>query len=197
MHKVVIATNNRDKISQLTDILLNFHFEIVTQRELGIDSVKESGFTFIENAIIKSRYIAQITGLPTIADDSGLTVNALDHAPGIYSARYAGEFTSEQRNREKLLNEMKSVPHGKRQAQFHCVLVYMKHSKDPIPLISYGSWIGEITYKAIGIGGFGYDSIFYIPSLGKTAAELSDKERYFISHRGKALNQLINMLSNA
>ncbi|NIF03029.1 XTP/dITP diphosphatase [Pantoea sp. Acro-805] len=197
MQKVVLATGNPGKVRELADLLAAFGLDIVAQTELGVESAEETGLTFIENAILKARHAAQITGLPAIADDSGLAVDALGGAPGIYSARYAGLDASDQQNLDKLLVALENVPDGQRQAQFHCVLVYVRHAEDPVPLVFHGSWDGEITRAAAGEGGFGYDPIFYIPELGKTAGELSKDEKRAVSHRGKALTLLLEAMRNA
>lgn len=196
MQKVVLATGNAGKVRELADLLAAFGLDIVAQTELGVTSAEETGLTFIENAILKARHAAAITGLPAIADDSGLAVDALGGAPGIYSARYAGEDASDLQNLNKLLTALETVPEGKRQAQFHCVLVYLRHAEDPTPLVFHGSWEGEITCSAAGEGGFGYDPIFYVPALGKTAAELSREEKRAVSHRGKALTLLLDAMRN-
>ncbi|MBP2194924.1 XTP/dITP diphosphatase [Pantoea cypripedii] len=197
MQKVVLATGNPGKVRELADLLSAFGLDIVAQTELGVESAEETGLTFIENAILKARHAAQITGLPAIADDSGLAVDALGGAPGIYSARYAGLEASDQQNLEKLLVALENVADDERQAQFHCVLVYVRHAADPTPLVFHGSWAGEITRAAAGQGGFGYDPIFYVPELGKTAAELSKDEKRAVSHRGKALTLLLDAMRNA
>jgi len=196
MKKVVLATGNAGKVRELAGLLADFGLDIVAQTELGVSSAEETGLTFIENAILKARHAAQITGLPAIADDSGLAVNALGGAPGIYSARYAGEDASDQQNLEKLLVALKDVPDAERQAQFHCVLVYMRHAEDPTPLVFHGSWDGIITHAPAGIGGFGYDPIFYVPSEGKTASQLTREEKSAISHRGQALKLLLEAMRN-
>lgn len=197
MQKVVLATGNPGKVRELADLLAAFGLDIVAQTELGVESAEETGLTFIENAILKARHAAQITGLPAIADDSGLAVDALGGAPGIYSARYAGLDASDQQNLEKLLVALENVPDGQRQAQFHCVLVYVRHAADPTPLVFHGSWAGEITRAAAGEGGFGYDPIFFVPELGKTAGELTKDEKRAVSHRGKALTLLLEAMRNA
>lgn len=197
MQKVVLATGNAGKVRELADLLANFGLDVVAQTELGVDSAEETGLTFIENAILKARHAAQITGLPAIADDSGLAVDALGGAPGIYSARYAGENASDQQNLVKLLTVLKDVPSGQRGAQFHCVLVYLRHAEDPTPLICHGSWAGEIAHASVGEGGFGYDPIFYVPTLSRTAAELSRDEKRAISHRGQALKLLLEAMRHA
>ncbi|NIY47881.1 XTP/dITP diphosphatase [Cedecea colo] len=196
MQKVVLATGNAGKVRELADLLRDFGLDVVAQTELGVESAEETGLTFIENAILKARHAAQITGLPAIADDSGLAVDVLGGAPGIYSARYAGEDATDQQNLEKLLATLKDVPDEQRKAQFHCVLVYMRHAEDPTPLVFHGSWAGEITREAAGAGGFGYDPIFFVPGEGKTAAELTRDEKRAISHRGQALKLLLEAMKN-
>ena len=193
MQKVVLATGNAGKVRELASLLSDFGLDVVAQTDLGVDSAEETGLTFIENAILKARHAAQITGLPAIADDSGLAVGG---APGIYSARYAGEDASDQQNLEKLLHTLKDVPDEQRQARFHCVLVYLRHADDPTPLVCHGSWPGVIARTASGNGGFGYDPIFFVPSAGKTAAELTREEKSAISHRGQALKLLLEALRN-
>ncbi|WNP33990.1 XTP/dITP diphosphatase [Enterobacter kobei] len=196
MQKVVLATGNAGKVRELASLLNDFGLDVVAQTELGVDSVEETGLTFIENAILKARHAAKVTGLPALADDSGLAVDVLGGAPGIYSARFSGVDASDQQNLEKLLEELQDVPDDKRQAQFHCVLVYMRHADDPTPLVCHGSWQGVITREQAGSGGFGYDPIFFVPSLGKTAAELTREEKSAISHRGQALKLLLEALRN-
>lgn len=196
MQKVVLATGNAGKVRELANLLADFGFDVVAQTELNVESVEETGLTFIENAIIKARHAAKVTGLPALADDSGLAVDALGGAPGIYSARYAGEDASDRQNLDKLLEALNDVPDDKRQAQFHCVLVYMRHAEDPTPLVFHGSWPGVITHAPAGQGGFGYDPIFYVPSEGKTAAELTRDEKSAISHRGQALKLLLEAMRN-
>lgn len=196
MQKVVLATGNPGKVRELAGLLAAFGLDIVAQTDLGVESAEETGLTFIENAILKARHAAAMTGLPAIADDSGLAVDALGGAPGIYSARYAGEDASDQQNLDKLLATLEAVPDGQRQAQFHCVLVYLRHAADPTPLVFHGSWTGEITRAAAGQGGFGYDPVFYVPGLGKTAAELTQDEKRAVSHRGKALSLLLDAMKN-
>lgn len=196
MQKVVLATGNAGKVRELADLLRDFGLDVVAQTGLGVESAEETGLTFIENAILKARHAAQVTGLAAIADDSGLAVDALGGSPGIYSARFAGVDATDQQNLEKLLATLKEVPDGQRKAQFHCVLVYMRHAEDPTPLVFHGSWEGEITREAAGTGGFGYDPIFYVPGEGKTAAELTRDEKRAISHRGQALKLLLEAMKN-
>ena len=173
MQKVVLSTGNAGKVRELASLLNDFGLDVVAQTELGVDSAEKTGLTFIENAILKARHAAQVTGLPAIADDSGLAVDFLGGAPGIYSARYSGEDATDQQNLEKLLVALKDVPEAQRKAQFHCVLVYLRHAEDPTPIVCHGSWPGVIARVSAGNGGFGYDPIFFVPSEGKTAAELT------------------------
>ncbi|WP_445428741.1 RdgB/HAM1 family non-canonical purine NTP pyrophosphatase [Alishewanella sp. HL-SH05] len=197
MNKVVLATSNKGKVAELAAMLAPFSLEVVTQSSLGVTDAEETGLTFIENAILKARHAAAITGLPAIADDSGLAVAALAGAPGIYSARYAGQGASDQQNCEKLLSALTDVPPAHRQATFHCVLVYLSHAADPTPLVCHGQWQGEIALVARGEGGFGYDPIFYLADLNKTAAELSPDQKKQRSHRAQALQQLVKLMSLA
>lgn len=197
MQKVVLATGNAGKVRELAHLLADFGLDVVAQTKLGVESAEETGLTFIENAILKARHAAAVTGLPAVADDSGLAVDFLGGAPGIYSARYAGVDASDQQNLDKLLVALKDVPQGQRNAQFHCVLVYMRHAEDPTPLVCHGSWAGEITFAQAGEGGFGYDPIFYVPELSKTAAELSREEKSAVSHRGQALKLLFAAMKEA
>ncbi|MFC3396598.1 RdgB/HAM1 family non-canonical purine NTP pyrophosphatase [Brenneria rubrifaciens] len=197
MQKVVLATGNPGKVRELASLLANFGLDIVAQTELGVDSAEETGLTFIENAILKARHAAQITGLPAIADDSGLAVDALGGAPGIYSARYAGADASDRQNLDKLLHTLKDVPDAQRGASFHCVLVYLRHAQDPTPLVCHGRWKGVLTHQPAGVGGFGYDPIFFVPALGKTSAELTPEEKNARSHRGQALRLLLDALRHA
>lgn len=197
MQKVVLATGNPGKVRELANLLADFGLDVVAQTELGVESAEETGLTFIENAILKARHAAQTTGLPAIADDSGLAVDALGGAPGIYSARYAGADASDQQNLEKLLVALKDIPDEQRGAQFHCVLVYMRHAEDPTPLVFHGQWPGVIAHQPAGEAGFGYDPIFYVPELDKTAAELTREEKHAVSHRGQALKLMLDALRNA
>jgi len=197
MQKVVLASGNAGKVRELAHLLADFGLDVVAQTELGVESAEETGLTFIENAILKARHAAAETGLPAVADDSGLAVDFLGGAPGIYSARYAGVDASDQQNLDKLLVALKDVPQGQRNAQFHCVLVYMRHAEDPTPLVCHGSWPGEIAFAEAGEGGFGYDPIFFVPELGKTAAELTREEKSAVSHRGQALKLLLAAMKEA
>lgn len=192
--KIVLASSNPGKIRELQEMLQALPIEIVPQSALGVSDADETGLSFIENAIIKARHAADITGLPAIADDAGIAVAALDGAPGIYSARYAGTKASSAENIQKLLTALENVPDGQRQACFYCVLAFVNHAKDPTPLICEGVWHGTILREPSGQGGFGYDPIFYVPSEGKSAAELTPAVKNRISHRGLALQSLLQKI---
>lgn len=195
MSKIVLATGNQGKVREMADLLSDFGFDVLAQSEFNVSEVAETGTTFIENAIIKARHAAKETGLPAIADDSGLEVDYLKGAPGIYSARYAGEDATDQQNLEKLLDAMKDVPEEKRSARFHCVLVLMRHENDPTPLVCHGQWEGRILTEANGGNGFGYDPVFFVPEDNCASAELEPTRKKQLSHRGKALKKLFAALS--
>lgn len=192
--KIVLASNNAGKIRELSTMLAPFNIELIPQATLGIEDADETGLTFVENALIKARHAAKISGLPALADDSGLAVVALNGAPGIYSARYAGKEANSDNNIDTLLHRMQDVADDKRQAEFHSALVFMMHDLDPIPLICEGRWAGHILRQRKGEKGFGYDPIFYVPEENKSAAELSAETKNRLSHRGKALQKLIQLL---
>ncbi|MED5523495.1 XTP/dITP diphosphatase [Gallaecimonas pentaromativorans] len=194
MSKIVLATGNAGKVRELDAMLAPLKLHVVAQSEFDVPEVAETGTTFVENAIIKARHAARITGLPAIADDSGLVVDALGGAPGIYSARYSGEGATDAKNIDKLLAELQDVPMDARSARFICCLVYLRHADDPTPIICEGAWEGRIAREAFGEGGFGYDPVFYVPALAKTAAELSKEEKNAVSHRGQALKALLAKL---
>ncbi|MEZ8103202.1 XTP/dITP diphosphatase [Vibrio bivalvicida] len=194
-NKIVLATGNQGKVREMADLLSDFGFDVVAQSEFNVSEVAETGTTFIENAIIKARHAAKETGLAAIADDSGLEVDFLKGAPGIYSARYAGEDASDQQNLEKLLQAMKDVPEEQRSARFHCVLVLMRHENDPTPIVCHGKWEGRILTQAHGENGFGYDPVFFVPEDNCASAELEPARKKQLSHRGKALKQLFATLS--
>ncbi|KDM92676.1 XTP/dITP diphosphatase [Photobacterium galatheae] len=197
MSKLVLATGNQGKVREMANLLADFGFEVIAQSDLNVSDVAETGTTFIENAIIKARHAAKETGLPAIADDSGLEVDALKGAPGIYSARYAGEGATDLQNLEKLLEAMKDVPESERTARFHCVLVMMRHADDPTPLVCHGTWEGRILTEAVGENGFGYDPVFWVPEENCASAELAPERKKQLSHRGKALQQLFAALKDA
>ena len=195
MHKLVIASNNPGKLHELQLTLASLSIEILTQAQLGIDEAAEPHCTFLENALAKARHVSRISGLPALADDSGLCVDALGGAPGVQSARYAGEPKSDSRNNEKLLQAMEGVVD--RRAHYYCVLVLVRHADDPQPLIAEGEWQGEIAQQMRGEGGFGYDPLFWLPQLNKMSAELSRDEKAQISHRAQALHILLQRLQIA
>ncbi|WP_392560347.1 XTP/dITP diphosphatase [Orbus mooreae] len=194
MKKIVLATNNQGKVKELQELLASAGFNVVAQSEYQVPDADETGLTFIENAIIKARHTAALTGLPAIADDSGLAVDALGGAPGIYSARYSGEGATDQKNNQKLLEALSNVPPEKRTAYFYCALVFMRHANDPTPIICLGKWNGTILNAPSGQGGFGYDPLFYVPELGCSAADLTREHKSKISHRGQALTELMKKL---
>ena len=193
MQKLVIASNNPGKLREFQMLLAPLGVEVLTQAQLGIAEVEEPHCTFVENALAKARHVSAACGLPALADDSGICVEALGGAPGVLSARYAGEPKSDQRNNEKLLQEMQGFTD--RRAHYYCVLVLVRAASDPQPLIAEGEWRGEIAHEERGDGGFGYDPLFWLPELGKMSAELSRDKKARISHRAKALQILLQRLN--
>jgi XTP/dITP diphosphohydrolase len=193
MQKLVIASNNPGKLREFQFLLQPLGIEVMTQAQLGIAEAEEPHVTFVKNALVKARHVSRLSGLPALADDSGICVTALNGAPGVLSARYAGDNPkSDLRNNEKLLQDMQGVKD--RRAHYYCVLVLLHHADDPQPLIAEGEWHGEIAHEERGDGGFGYDPLFWLPSLNKMSAELSRDEKHAISHRGKALRMLLEKL---
>lgn len=190
--KIIFASSNQGKIRELQAMLAAFNIDIIPQSELGVSDAAETGLTFVENALIKARHACEVTGLPAIADDSGLEVAALAGAPGIYSARYAGENAASQDNIKKLLQDLADKKN--RQACFQCVLVFLTHATDPTPLICQGTWHGSILSAAAGEQGFGYDPIFFDSTQQCSAAQLSPDIKNRISHRGQALQSLMKKL---
>jgi len=188
--KVVLASGNKGKLVELQNALDSFNVELIPQTLFDVESAEETGLTFVENAILKARHASKITGLPALSDDSGLEVDALLGAPGIYSARFAGVDCSDEQNNLKLLSELKNVTREKRSARFHCILVYVRHWQDPTPIICQGSWEGQIKTELQGEGGFGYDPLFFVPELNLSAAQLTKEQKSKISHRGQAIKQL-------
>lgn len=193
--KVVLATGNAGKVREMASAIGALGFEVVSQTALGIESAVEDGLTFVENALKKARHAAAQSGLPAIADDSGLVVAALNGAPGLYSARYAGEEASDSDNCAKLLQALRDVPDGQRQAKFVSVIVFLRHAEDPNPIIAQGECAGEIARALQGDNGFGYDPLFFYPPKNRTFAQLSLDEKQALSHRGKALDSLKNQLA--
>ena len=191
---IVLASNNAGKVREINQLLEHSGIEVLPQAQFDIEDAVEDGLTFVENAIIKARHAAKLSGLPAIADDSGIEVDALNCAPGIYSARFAGEGSSDEENLHKLLNELKSVPEEQRSARFQCLMVYMRHAEDPTPIICQGTWEGRILTTPQGENGFGYDPVFFVPEQGCLSAELDAVTKNSLSHRGKALQQLVKRL---
>ena len=185
--RLVVASGNRGKLTEFRQLLGDMGIEFVGQGDLGVQDVEETGATFAENALLKARHAARMSGLPALGDDSGLCVDALDGAPGLYSARYAGADASADANIAKLLCALEGLPDAQRCARFHCVLVLVRHADDPQPLIAEGEWHGRILLAPQGRGGFGYDPVFLDPVLGRSAAELEPAVKNMVSHRGRAL----------
>jgi XTP/dITP diphosphohydrolase len=198
MQKLVIATGNQGKLHELQTLLHDLPVELITQKTLGISDADETGLTFVENALIKARHAAAISGLPALADDSGLCVDVMNGGPGIYSARYAGPGAKDGTNNDKLLNDLLPFRSGGPiKAQFVCVLVFLRHANDPLPIICQGIWHGEILAERRGDNGFGYDPLFWLPGRGCSSAELEPALKNRISHRGQAMAQLKDMLSKS
>ncbi|EIJ47321.1 xanthosine triphosphate pyrophosphatase [Herbaspirillum sp. GW103] len=191
--KIVMASNNAGKLKEFASLLGEIGLDVRPQGEFDVPEAEEPFGTFVENALAKARHAARLTGLPALADDSGVCVNALGGAPGVYSARYAGEPKSDANNNARLIAEL--AAHADKSAYYYCVLVYVRHADDPQPVIADGLWKGEIIDQPRGQGGFGYDPYFLLPALGKTAAELTAAEKNAVSHRGQALRALVGKLA--
>jgi XTP/dITP diphosphohydrolase len=190
--RLVLASNNAGKLKEFAQLLAPIGFELHPQGEFNVPEAQEPHATFVENALAKARHAARLTGLPALADDSGVCVNAFGGAPGVYSARFAGEPKSDARNNEKMVADL--AQHSDKSAYYYCVLVYVRHADDPQPVIADGVWRGQMIDTPRGAGGFGYDPHFLVPALGKTAAELSSEQKNAISHRGQALRALVEKL---
>jgi XTP/dITP diphosphohydrolase len=191
---IVLASNNAGKVREVNQLLAPAGIAVRPQGELGIGEADETGFSFVENAILKGRHAAEASGLPALADDSGLEVDALNGAPGIYSARYAGAGAGDDANCGKLLAALHDIPEDARTARFQCVVVFMRHAHDPTPLICQGTWEGRILDAPRGDNGFGYDPVFFVPGRGCSAAELDSATKNALSHRGQALAKLVDQL---
>jgi XTP/dITP diphosphohydrolase len=192
--RIVLASNNPGKVREFNQLLADAEFQVLPQSDFGVPEAEETGLTFVENAILKARNAAEHTGLPAIADDSGLEVDALQGAPGIYSARYAGSGASDQENLEKLLAVLGEMPDEQRSARFQCLMVYLRHAADPTPRIFQGTWEGRILHAPQGDNGFGYDPVFFVPGEDCSSAQLSPEVKNRLSHRGQALQQLVAAL---
>ncbi len=193
--QIVLASNNAGKVREINQLLAEQQIKVLPQKEFSIPEVEETGLTFVENAILKARNAALHSGLAAIADDSGIEVDALRGAPGIYSARYAGTDGDDRANNEKLLEALKEVPENERTARFQCVMVYLRHAEDPTPIICQGTWEGRILFQPQGNNGFGYDPVFFVPEEGCSSAELAPEVKNRLSHRGQALRKLLQALS--
>lgn len=191
MQKIILASNNQGKVREFKELFAPNDWQIIPQSDYQISSIPETGLTFVENALLKARHASKLTNLPAIADDSGLVVDALHGAPGIYSARYAGENADSAANIKKLLRELEGVADDQRGAQFYCVLVYLRFAEDPAPIIAQASWQGKILFQSQGVQGFGYDPVFWVPTHNCSAAELPPAIKNKISHRGQALEMLL------
>ena len=192
--RVVLASGNAGKVREFNQLLAGAHIEVVPQSSFGVPEAEETGLTFVENAILKARNAARHTGLPAVADDSGIEVDALNGAPGIYSARYAGPGASDEENLYTLLAALEGLPDERRGARFQCVIAYLRHAEDPTPLICQGTWEGRILPAPRGANGFGYDPVFYVPDEGVSSAELAPETKNRLSHRGQALRRLLEGL---
>lgn len=192
--KVVFASNNAGKTREVAAALAELDLELVPQAEFQVTEAEETGLTFVENAILKARNACQQTGLPAIADDSGVEVDALRGAPGVYSARYAGPNADDAANNARLLQELAETPEAQRSARYQCVMVYLRHAEDPTPIIAQAAWEGVILREPRGEGGFGYDPLFWLPEPQQTAAEMDLATKNRLSHRGQALRQLLAAL---
>lgn len=195
MKKIVLASGNKGKLREFQDLLSGCGFDVVPQSDFFSESAEETGLTFVENAIIKARYACVKTGLSALADDSGIEVDALKGRPGIYSARFAGADADDEKNNQKLLDELKNVSTPERSARYHAVLAFMRHAEDPTPILCHGVWEGVILTEPQGDGGFGYDPLFFVPSHNCASAQLAKEEKNRISHRGKAMQELLQKLS--
>lgn len=196
MKTIVLASNNTGKIKEFSRLLGGCGYTVVPQGDYNVSSVEETGLSFVENAILKARHASAETGLPAIADDSGIEIDALHGAPGIYSARFAGINASDDDNNQKLLSALKGIPTNLRSARYQCVLALMYHAKDPTPVIAQGAWEGYILDKKQGDGGFGYDPLFWVPTHNCSAGELNKDEKNRISHRALAMQRLLGQIAN-
>jgi len=191
MHKIVLATGNAGKLREFQQMLGSADVDFVTQRSLGVSDADETGLSFVENAILKARHAAALTGLSALADDSGLEVDALLGQPGIYSARYAGPGATDAHNNAKLLDALREVPEAQRTARFQCCIAFLRHAADPMPFVCHGTWEGRVLFAAAGENGFGYDPLFFVPTHGCASAQLEPAVKNSLSHRGQALRQLL------
>jgi len=194
MQRIVLASNNKGKVREIAQLLADKNLQVVPQSEFNIPDADETGLSFVENAILKARHAAKLSGLPAIADDSGLEVDALNGAPGIYSARYAGNGATDAANNQKMLAALADTADEARTARFQCLMVFMRHAEDPTPIICQGTWEGRILRQPQGENGFGYDPLFLVPEKNCSSAELPAEVKNAMSHRGKALQALLQKI---
>jgi len=193
---IVLASNNPGKVREINQMLAGLSLTVKPQSEFGVPEAEETGLTFVENALLKARNASRLTGLPAIADDSGIEVDILNGAPGIYSARFAGKGASDEQNLRKLLTDLAAITEAERTARFQCLMVYLRHEFDPTPVICQGTWEGRILFEPRGSNGFGYDPIFFVPTHNCSSAELSPEVKNKLSHRGQALRALVGALGH-
>lgn len=193
---VVLASGNPGKVREINQMLAGLHLAVVPQSDFKVPEAEETGLTFVENALLKARNATRLTGLPAIADDSGIEVDYLNGAPGIYSARYAGKGASDEQNLKKLLTDLEGIPDAERTARFQCLMVYLRHEFDPTPVICQGTWEGRILLEPRGKNGFGYDPVFFVPTHKCSSAELPAEVKNELSHRGQALRLLVAALGH-
>ena len=193
---IVLASSNPGKVREINQMLGGLHLSVVPQSDFKVIDAEETGLTFIENALLKARNATRHTGLPAIADDSGIEVDYLNGAPGIYSARYAGKNASDEQNLRKLLDDLVGIPEAERTARFQCLMVYLRHEFDPTPIICQGAWEGRILLEPRGTNGFGYDPVFFVPTHNCSSAELPPEVKNKLSHRGQALRKLVEALGH-
>ncbi len=193
---IVLASSNPGKVREINQMLAGLLLSVVPQSDFKVNDAEETGLTFIENALLKARNATRHTGLPAIADDSGIEVDYLNGAPGIYSARYAGKNASDEQNLRKLLDDLVGIPEAERTARFQCLMVYLRHEFDPTPIICQGTWEGRILLEPRGANGFGYDPIFFVPTHNCSSAELPPEVKNKLSHRGQALRKLFQELGH-
>ncbi|OGI49538.1 MAG: non-canonical purine NTP pyrophosphatase, RdgB/HAM1 family [Candidatus Muproteobacteria bacterium RIFCSPHIGHO2_02_FULL_60_13] len=194
--QIVLASSNPGKVREINQMLESLHLTVVPQSDFKVPEAEETGLTFVENALLKARNATRHTGLPAIADDSGIEVDYLNGAPGIYSARYAGKGASDAQNLRKLLTDLEGIPEAERTARFQCLMVYLRHEFDPTPVICQGTWEGRILFEPRGANGFGYDPIFFVPTHKCSSAELPPEVKNKLSHRGQALRLLVAALGH-
>jgi XTP/dITP diphosphohydrolase len=195
MKRIVLASSNAGKVREIRQLLAGLKLAVHAQDEFAVPEIEETGLTFVENALLKARNAARCTGLAALADDSGLEVDALEGAPGIYSSRYAGAGASDRDNLDRLLADLRDVPENRRTARFQCLMVYLAHERDPTPIICQGTWEGRILLAPRGTQGFGYDPVFFVPGEGCASAELDPEVKNRLSHRGQALSKLLAALT--